>query len=174
MEPYVEPTAEEWAVQVIPTKYRYYPPAQLPQGGEVYLNNHIALMEKNFRKDPTNPDVEGHLGPGWLKTPRWSQFKPVELEAYVLWHGRWIVTYERHIERREAAQLAVRQVDRYILSALGAAQRGLREYFRSCNELSLGNPDLRMMVNIHEWMMESPIERDRQDYVVNLGPPPEA
>ncbi|GAQ91781.1 hypothetical protein KFL_008530020 [Klebsormidium nitens] len=172
MEPVVEPTEEQQAVHVIPIKYRYYPPAQLPLGGEVYLSNHIDLMEKNFRRDPTNPEVDGHLNPGWLKTQRWFQFKRAELEAYVLWHGGWIVTYERHIERREAAQLAVRQVDRYVLSALGAAQRALREYFQTCNEQSLTCPDLRMMVNIHEWMMESLIERDRHDYVVNLGPPP--
>ncbi|GAQ89451.1 hypothetical protein KFL_005250020 [Klebsormidium nitens] len=167
-------TPAERAMRTIPARYRYFPPAQLPTMAEVYLQKHIALMEENFRADPKgNPDREDHRNPGWHKTPRWSNFKPEELEAYILWHGRWLVTYEQHAHRRLHVGETVAAQDAYVLSALGAAQRGLRAYFRDCNESQLTNPDLRMIVNIHEWLMEPPVDRPEDDYAVNLGPPPE-
>ncbi|GAQ93596.1 hypothetical protein KFL_016930010, partial [Klebsormidium nitens] len=83
-EPCKEPTAEEAAVTVIPNKYRYYPPAQLLSAGKVYLDHHIALMERNFQTSPDDAALGEHRGPGWLRTPRWSQLKADELEAYVL------------------------------------------------------------------------------------------
>ncbi|GAQ93597.1 hypothetical protein KFL_016930020, partial [Klebsormidium nitens] len=63
-------------------------------------------------------------------------------------------------------------MDRYVLARLEEAQRGLWEYFRSCNDQALASPDLRMMVNIHEWIMEAPVQRPQDDFTVNLGPPP--
>lgn len=168
MEGPVSPTPAERAMRTIPPRHRYFPPAQLPGQGEKYLEKHIALMERNFRADPEgDADRKEHRTPGWHGEPRWSNSRPQELEAYALWHGRWLVAYERHANKRlHVGQTVAAHDDRYILESLEAAQRGLMEYFRHCNNAQQTNPDLRMIVKIHEWLMEPPVERQEDDYTV--------
>ena len=168
-----EMTPELRDITSIPRRYRYFPPAQLPEKGERGITKHLDVMIKGF-SDGAPINREEHKGQGWLPRKSWSNMHQGDFEGYILWWGRWLVAYQRYRHIREAAGEALPPQDQYVLDALHQVGDSLLDFFR--NNRRLGNttkPDLTYMVRIHEYLLERPVRREEQDIGVRLGPPPE-
>ena len=157
----------------IPQRFRYFPPAQLPEKGEKGITKHLGVMAQGYA-DGAPVGRPQHRGQGWLKAPSWGNMHQGDFEGYILWWGRWMATYERYRHLREIAGGQLPAEDKYVLDALHQVGDSLKEFFRSNRHVNnTTKPDLTHMVKIHEYLAEPPVANKDQDYSVRLGPLPE-